>query len=112
MEARLTESDPERLEIGMPMELTLIPVPGASERATFAFRPAEEETSERRRRRRGRRPGIYEFGRHDGVSGLQMGAIAARRALANAGISWEDVDFAAGVRMRPATPTPQFRCSG
>ena len=40
--------------------------------------------------------GIHEFGRHDGVSGLEMGAIAARRALAGAGISWEDVDFAAG----------------
>ena len=40
--------------------------------------------------------GIHEFGRHDGVSGLEMGAIAARRALASAGISWEDVDFAAG----------------
>jgi uncharacterized OB-fold protein len=42
VEARLTESDPERLRIGMPMELTLIPVPGASEKLTFAFRPLEE----------------------------------------------------------------------
>src|SRR6201994_97179 len=40
--------------------------------------------------------GIHEFGRHDGVSGLEMGAIAARRALASAGIAWQDVDFAAG----------------
>jgi acetyl-CoA C-acetyltransferase len=40
--------------------------------------------------------GIYPFGRHDGVTGLQMGAIAARRALASAGIDWQDVDFAAG----------------
>jgi acetyl-CoA acetyltransferase len=40
--------------------------------------------------------GIHQFGRHDGVSGLQMGAIATRRALANAGIAWQDVDFAAG----------------
>ena len=43
VEARLTESDPERLEIGMPMELTLIPVPGAHEKLTFAFRPVEED---------------------------------------------------------------------
>ena len=43
VEIRLTESDPERLAIGMPMELTLIPVPGASERLTFAFRPLEED---------------------------------------------------------------------
>ena len=40
--------------------------------------------------------GIHAFGRHDGVTGLQMGAIAARRALASAGIAWQDVDFAAG----------------
>ncbi|HEY2651950.1 MAG TPA: thiolase family protein, partial [Solirubrobacteraceae bacterium] len=40
--------------------------------------------------------GIHQFGRHDGVSGLEMGAIAARRALASAGIAWQDIDFAAG----------------
>jgi uncharacterized OB-fold protein len=46
VEARLTESDPDALSIGMLMELTLIPVPGASERLTFAFRPvlSEEES--------------------------------------------------------------------
>ena len=43
VEARLTESDPERLRIGMPMELTLVPVPGSRERLTFAFRPVEED---------------------------------------------------------------------
>ena len=42
VEARLTESDPERLRIGMTMELTLIPVPGASDTLTYAFRPVEE----------------------------------------------------------------------
>ena len=40
--------------------------------------------------------GIHPFGRHEGVTGLQMGAIAARRALDDAGIGWQDVDFAAG----------------
>jgi len=40
--------------------------------------------------------GIHPFGRHPGVSGLEMAAVAARRALADAGIGWEDVDFAAG----------------
>lgn len=43
VEARLTESDPGRLRIGMPMELTLIPVPGASDKRTFAFRPVEDQ---------------------------------------------------------------------
>jgi uncharacterized OB-fold protein len=42
VEARLTESDPQRLRIGMPMELTLIPVPGASAKLTYAFRPTAE----------------------------------------------------------------------
>jgi uncharacterized protein len=42
VEALLTESDPTRLRIGMPMELTLIAVPGREDVVTFAFRPAEE----------------------------------------------------------------------
>jgi uncharacterized protein len=41
VEAILTEADPARLRIGMPMELTLVPAPGAGERMTFAFRPLE-----------------------------------------------------------------------
>jgi uncharacterized protein len=45
VEARLTESDPNRLRVGMPMELTLIPVPGASAKLTFAFRPVDHEES-------------------------------------------------------------------
>jgi uncharacterized OB-fold protein len=41
VEARLTESDPERLRIGMPMELVVVPAPGG-EGLTYAFRPVEE----------------------------------------------------------------------
>ncbi len=37
VEARLTESDPERLRIGMPMELTAIELAGG--KLTYAFRP-------------------------------------------------------------------------
>ena len=40
VESRLTEADPERLRIGMPMELTVIPAAGG--KVTFAFRPVEE----------------------------------------------------------------------
>ena len=43
VEARLTEADPARLRIGMPMELTLIPAPGDSGTTTFAFRPVEDD---------------------------------------------------------------------
>jgi uncharacterized protein len=39
VEGILTESDPDQLEIGMPMELTLIPAPGRSDAVTFAFKP-------------------------------------------------------------------------
>ena len=40
--------------------------------------------------------GIHPFGRHAGVTGLEMAARATRSALADAGIGWEQVDFAAG----------------
>jgi hypothetical protein len=42
VEARLTEANPERLRIGMPMELVLVPAPGGNGAVTFAFRPAED----------------------------------------------------------------------
>ena len=41
VEARLTEADPARLRIGMPMELVLVPAPGA-DGPDYAFRPAED----------------------------------------------------------------------
>src|SRR3954468_3479781 len=40
--------------------------------------------------------GIHPFGRHPGVSGLEMAAHAARAALRDAGLGWEQIDFAAG----------------
>ena len=40
--------------------------------------------------------GIHPFGRHDGVSGREQGAFAARQALADAGIGWADVQCAFG----------------
>ena len=46
VEARLTESDPEKLEIGMEMELTLVPLTtddDGNEVVTFAFRPVARD---------------------------------------------------------------------
>jgi acetyl-CoA acetyltransferase len=40
--------------------------------------------------------GLHPFGRHEGVSGLEMGAHAVRLALQDAGLRWSDVQFAAG----------------
>jgi uncharacterized OB-fold protein len=44
VEARLTVADPSQLAIGMPMELTLTPAPGAVPGAvvTYAFAPVAE----------------------------------------------------------------------
>ncbi|CDO30854.1 thiolase family protein [Mycolicibacterium porcinum] len=43
--------------------------------------------------------GMHRFGRTEGVSGRQQGAVAVRAALADAGISWENVQVAAGGSM-------------
>jgi uncharacterized OB-fold protein len=43
VETRLTEADPERLRIGMEMELVLVRAPGANGALTYAFRPVEDE---------------------------------------------------------------------
>jgi acetyl-CoA acetyltransferase len=40
--------------------------------------------------------GIYPFGRHEGVTGLQMAEAAVRGALADAGVEWTDIDYAVG----------------
>jgi acetyl-CoA C-acetyltransferase len=40
--------------------------------------------------------GIHPFGRHDGMSGMDMGIYAARQALRDAGVDWGDVEFAFG----------------
>jgi acetyl-CoA C-acetyltransferase len=40
--------------------------------------------------------GLHAFGRHPGVTGLEMAAIAARAALDDAGLQWSDIEFAAG----------------
>src|SRR6185369_5201521 len=38
---------------------------------------------------------MHEFGRHD-LSGMDQGVIAVRRALADAGLTWADMQFAFG----------------
>jgi len=40
--------------------------------------------------------GLHPFGRFEGVTGIDMGAVAIRRALADAGIEWKQVQFAFG----------------
>ena len=38
--------------------------------------------------------GLHPFGRFPGVSGIEMGAIAIRSAMADAGVEWRDIQFA------------------
>ena len=40
--------------------------------------------------------GLHPFGRFAGVSAIEMGAIAIRRALADASVEWRDIQFAFG----------------
>jgi acetyl-CoA acetyltransferase len=40
--------------------------------------------------------GLHPFGRFEGVTGIDMGAVAIRRALADAGTEWRHVQFAFG----------------
>lgn len=40
--------------------------------------------------------GIHPFGRHDDMTGLDQGVFAVRQALADAGVAWEDIQFAFG----------------
>ena len=40
--------------------------------------------------------GMHEFGRTEGASGQDQGVVAVRRALANCGLQWSDMQFAFG----------------
>ncbi len=40
--------------------------------------------------------GMHAFGRTEGVTGIEQGVVAVRRALADAGIGWADIQFAVG----------------
>jgi acetyl-CoA acetyltransferase len=40
--------------------------------------------------------GMHEFGRHEGIEGIDQGVVAVRRALVDAGLQWNDIEFAFG----------------
>jgi acetyl-CoA C-acetyltransferase len=48
--------------------------------------------------------GIHPFGRFEGVTGLELGATAVRRALSDAGVQWGDVQFAVGGSLAGSLP--------
>jgi len=48
--------------------------------------------------------GLHPFGRHDGISGAQMGAFATRQAVRDAGIEWGQIQAAFGGSAASALP--------
>lgn len=56
--------------------------------------------------------GLHPFGRHDGVSALEMGVIAARRALADAGVAWSEIDVACGGSLEVLHPDTMNKFMG
>ena len=48
--------------------------------------------------------GIHPFGRHEGVSGMEQGAIAIRKACEDAKIKWSDLQFAFGGSVAAGSP--------
>ena len=56
--------------------------------------------------------GMHEFGRHEGVSGMEQGAIAVRRALKDADIKWDDVEFAYGGSAAAGSPDHMVKMLG
>ncbi|BAN03128.1 thiolase family protein [Ilumatobacter coccineus] len=40
--------------------------------------------------------GMHKFGRTEGVSGMEQGAVAVREACKDAGVDWSDIEFAFG----------------
>jgi acetyl-CoA acetyltransferase len=56
--------------------------------------------------------GLFPFGRHDGVSPLDMGIEAARRAMNDASVRWEDIDTACGGSLEVMHPDTMNRHLG
>ena len=103
VETRLTECDPAALVEGMEMELAVIPSrtdDEGNEVVTFGFDPSviERILGDRRQQMDVAIVGVglHPFGRFGEVTGIQMGAVAKRHALADAGVEWRDIQFAFG----------------
>ena len=56
--------------------------------------------------------GIHPFGRTEGVTGLEQGTVAARAALADTGLDWNDMQFAYGGSAAAGRRTPWSPSSG
>ena len=48
--------------------------------------------------------GMHPFGRHEGVTGMEQGAVAARTACKDAAITWQELQFAVGGSVAAGNP--------
>jgi acetyl-CoA acetyltransferase len=56
--------------------------------------------------------GLHPFGRHDGVSAMEMGVWAANRALSDAGVRWADVQLACAGSLEVLQPDTMNKFMG
>ncbi|TFH25110.1 MAG: thiolase family protein [Myxococcales bacterium] len=56
--------------------------------------------------------GLHPFGRHEGVSAIEMGVVAAERALEDAGIGWNDVQLACAGSLEVLQPDTMIKHMG
>jgi acetyl-CoA acetyltransferase len=56
--------------------------------------------------------GLHPFGRHEGVSTIEMGVIAANRALKDAGVGWRDIQIASGGSLEVLQPDTMGKYMG
>jgi acetyl-CoA acetyltransferase len=56
--------------------------------------------------------GLHPFGRHEGVLAIEMGVSAARRALADAGLGWSDMDLACAGSLEVLQPDTMNKWMG
>ncbi len=56
--------------------------------------------------------GLFPFGRHEGVNAIQMGVKAANLALDDAGVRWQDVQFACAGALEVTQPDAMIKFMG
>ena len=56
--------------------------------------------------------GLYPFGRHEGVGPIEMGVAAANDALSDAGLGWNDIQFACAGSLEVLQPDTMIKHMG
>jgi len=56
--------------------------------------------------------GLHPFGRHPGVSAIEMGVVAANKALKDAGVSWTDIHLACAGSLEVLQPDTMSKFMG